>query len=91
MKRTERGFAIYGETTDSYGHGVTVQESSAATDRFVWIFVKNPPHLPECEEHRPAFDAKRNPRACSCPQAHLSVEQAIQVRDALDAFIRGES
>ncbi len=35
---THRGFTIYDEVTDSYGHVVRVQHSSSATRDAVWIF-----------------------------------------------------
>lgn len=43
---TERGFVIYDELTDRYGHEVRVQQSSLATEDAVWIFCDaEAPHL----------------------------------------------
>ena len=36
---TERGFGQYASIVDSYGATVRVQQSSAASDDYVWIFV----------------------------------------------------
>lgn len=41
MKRTARGFAIFGTITDSYGNTITLQESSAGGGPFAWVFVRN--------------------------------------------------
>ena len=38
---TDRGFVIYDEFTDTYGHEVRVQESSLATDTRVWVFASD--------------------------------------------------
>lgn len=78
---TERGFANYDEFTDSYGASVTVRESSAASAPHVWLFIDDggtacPPGFPGIPEGR-----------TNEASAHLTVEQAVRVRDALDAFI----
>lgn len=68
---TPRGFTIYDELTDRYGHKVRVQESSLATEACAWVF---------CDRNdgdEPGFE----------PSPHLTVAQAIRVRDALSAFI----
>ena len=78
---TERGFDSYDEFTDSYGATIRVQESSAAPAPHVWVFVDGGgteapvgfPGLPE---------GRKNDGS-----AHLTVEQARRLRDALDAFI----
>lgn len=41
MKRTSRGFAVYGEFKDGYGQTVRVQESSSAEGAFCWVFCKD--------------------------------------------------
>lgn len=41
MKRTARGFAIFGEVKDSRGATIRVQESSACGGPFAYVFVKN--------------------------------------------------
>ena len=43
MKRTNRGFAIYTEVTDTYRNRCRVQASSAAGGRRVWIICKAGP------------------------------------------------
>jgi len=63
MTRTDRGFTIYDQFDDRYGHSVRIQESSLATEPCVWIF--------------PLGGA-----------AHLTLDQAKRVRDALDTFIK---
>ena len=40
MKKTNRGFSVYSEFTDTYGSKVVVQMSSAVLKR-CWIFVHN--------------------------------------------------
>ncbi len=72
IEYTERGFGIYGRLTDNRGHEIRVQDSSAASGAYVWIFTSV------------GTDEGSDP--------HLSVEQAKQLRDMLDAFIahRGE-
>ena len=40
---TDRGFAIYDEFTDLYGHKVRVQQSSYASEPAVWIFAEECP------------------------------------------------
>jgi hypothetical protein len=40
MKKTQRGFNIYGEITDINGQKLRVQESSLATDTACWIFIE---------------------------------------------------
>ncbi len=37
---TERGFVIYDDFIDRYGHRVRIQESSLATESAVWIFTE---------------------------------------------------
>lgn len=68
---TERGFSIYADFTDRYGHRVRVQQSSLATEDCAWIFCNRGERDPEGYE----------------PSPHLTVEQARLVRDALSEFI----
>lgn len=68
---TERGFSGYLELVDTYGSTVRVQQSSAAFVARCWLFVDGP---------------KGNP-GFGDGSAHLSVEQARRVRDALSVFI----
>lgn len=69
---TPRGFDVYDEVTTSNGHTVRVQQSSAAMEAHVWLFVGD---SPVTDSHHP----------------HLTVAQAIRVRDALTVFIDEES
>lgn len=71
--RTERGFRVYAEITDSKRSRVRVQESSAATRDCVWIF---------CNNADPSYGL-----AGVVPSPHLTVDQARVVRDALNEFI----
>jgi hypothetical protein len=72
---THRGFITYDEFNDSYGAEVVVRESSAALAPHVWVFIEG-----GCTE--PQDGSEKNHGA-----AHLTVEQATQVRDALNEFI----
>jgi hypothetical protein len=70
---TPRGFDNYDQFTDSYGAEVRVRQSSAASAPHVWLFI--------------AGGRTAGPGAPNDGSAHLDVEQARRVRDALDAFI----
>jgi len=39
MKRTERGFAIYGEFKDSYDASIRIIESSADPLIYCWVYI----------------------------------------------------
>lgn len=73
----DRNLGRYAEFTDTYGASVKVSQSSSASGPHVWVFVKggganNPNHhLTEKGE----------------AAAHLSVEQATLVRDALSEWL----
>jgi hypothetical protein len=91
---TERGFGVYAELTDTHGSEVRVQESSAADEACVWIFAS---HVPESRYIRfdqavvlsqAGFSSLSELAAFLTPSPHLNLEQAVAVRDALDAFIR---
>jgi hypothetical protein len=71
---TSRGFDTYDEFRDSYGAEVTVRQSSAASGPHVWLFITG--------------GAMVSPDHPNDGSAHLTVEQAKRVRDALDAFIK---
>ncbi|MBI2934630.1 MAG: hypothetical protein HYY29_03565 [Chloroflexi bacterium] len=43
-KHTARGFCNYCEGKDTYGIPFLVRESSSATQRAVWVFVRDPEH-----------------------------------------------
>jgi hypothetical protein len=91
---TDRGFGVYAELTDTHGSEVRVQESSAAESACVWIFAS---HVPESRYIRfdqavvlsqAGFSSLSELAAFLSPSPHLNLEQAVTVRDALDAFIR---
>lgn len=75
---TPRGFDTYDEFRDSYGAAVTIRQSSAASGPHVWLFIEG--------------GGTVSPDRPNEGSAHLDVEQARRVRDALDTFIteRGE-
>lgn len=73
-----RGFATYGlPLLTTYGHRISVYESSAASAPHMWLSV-SPSNRVRCGED--------DDRA-----AHLSMRQAIALRDRLDAFIADQS
>jgi hypothetical protein len=73
---TLRGFTTYGEFTDSYGAKVTIRESPAAPPSHVWIFVEGG------QTARPGTE-----RPVNDGSAHLTLAQALRLRDALTAFL----
>jgi hypothetical protein len=42
IDKTPRGFAMYADLRDSYDNRIRVQESSAASGEFCWVFVGDP-------------------------------------------------
>lgn len=76
MKKTNRGFGIYSEFTDSYGQGITVQESSSATKHCVWIFTKG----------RDGKDYSMHMGEVHVPSPHLTKAQARRLAKALLKF-----
>jgi hypothetical protein len=73
MQKTERGFNVYLDTEDTYGHSVRVQESSKACEHCVWIFCSRGTGV-ETDDS---------------PQPHLNRKQAREVARALLRFSRG--
>lgn len=77
FKTTDRGFKHYEPIETSYGHEIRVYESSAATRPCIWLSVK----LTEEES--------RNSGIAPCEaNAHMTIEQAEMVRDAIDTAIK---
>lgn len=73
---TSRGFHIYDEpVTTSYRHEVSVYESSSAEGPHCWLRI----------EKKECFGPGDLP-VCD-EAAHLSLDQAIAIRDRLTAFI----
>ena len=95
-RTTSRGFAVYAELADASGSEISVRQSSLATDDAVWIFANHPDgyEIPARFRDRLAAAGFTTPLnlaelgAMLEPSPQLNVEQAKQVRDALDEFIR---
>lgn len=74
MKKTNRGFKIYSEFTDTYKSKVRVQQSSSILKR-CWIFVEN--------------DGKSKGSNLETDGAiHLNIRQAKSIINALHKFIK---
>lgn len=77
MKKTHRGFLIFGEVeSDRYGAKIAVQESSIVGEGCCWVFTYD------------TEETKR--RGIKDLQPHLTMEQAKIIRDALSDFIELE-
>lgn len=76
MKKTSRGFSIYGEYKDSRGNTLRVQKSSSAMEDAVWIFVKD-------KDGQEAYEHLGEIHAVS---PHLTKAQARRVAAALMKF-----
>ena len=79
MKRTPRGFAIYGEYKDSRGNRIRVQESSDASGAHCWIFTHD-------AEGRSAYIHNAEMHSAA---PHLTKAQARRVAAALLRFANG--
>lgn len=73
MKKTNRGFKIYSEFTDTYKSKVQIQESSSIFKR-CWIFVKNEGKHPESN-------------LVTDGAIHLNTKQAKLIISALQKFL----
>lgn len=82
--KTDRGFEDYANFKSTYGHEVTVRESSAAMAPHVWVFGEGEVHLRD--DPRP-FPGIPFGIANASMGLHLTVEQAKILRDGLDDFI----
>lgn len=82
MKKTNRGFNIYGEITDINGQKLRVQESSLATDTACWIFI-NPGEYND-DEYTPF---KMHLGEKLYPAIQLNVKQAKKLIKNLETFI----
>ena len=75
FETSDRGFKHYQPIKTTYGAEVSVYESSAARGPHIWLKISQPdPKMAGQLERAQAF-------------AHMSIEQAEQVRDAIDAAI----
>lgn len=81
---SERGFALYATIPTTRGTEVRVYESSAADEPHVWLSLEGDCHLRS--EPRP-FPGVECGIAEGHAAAHLSVENARRVRDALDEWL----
>lgn len=77
FKTTDRGFKHYEPIKTDYGHEIRVYESSAATRPCIWLSVE----LTEEESHGSGI------APCEA-RAHMTIEQAEMVRNAIDAAIK---
>lgn len=91
---TSRGFAVYGEFTDTYGSRVKVQESSSAEGPRVWIFASHaaPRLRRDFRERLAAAGLTTDEQLAELaaflePSPHLDVEQAKRMVTALSEFI----
>jgi hypothetical protein len=93
MKRTSRGFAIYGEVKDTRGHTVRIQKSSAVSvgnangfknGPFVWLFVSDD----QGAHWQPTTAVGFNGVDVHTP--HLTRAQARRVAKALMKFADGD-
>ena len=81
-KRTERGFAIYGEVRDNRGNVTRVQESSIAAGPYCYLFVHD-------AEGRGARPDPTSPTGAFAPAPHLTRAQARRLAKALLRFADG--
>jgi hypothetical protein len=80
LKRTNRGFAIYGEYKDTRGNKVRVQQSSSAAGPRCWIFV----------EDKDGKDIQfSTPTGYQSVSPHLTKHQAKLLAGALLRFAKG--
>lgn len=81
---SQRGFARYATFTTERGTDVSVYESSAADAPHVWVSLDGECHLRS--EPRPCPGVECG-IASGHAAAHLNVENARRVRDALDEWL----
>mgnify|MGYP001559163661 CR=1 FL=1 len=74
IAKTDRGFSLYCEMKDSRGCNIRVIESSIAGDPHIYVFCQN-----QGAYHTDAIGADE--------PLHLTVDQAQELRDALNLFI----
>lgn len=51
VSHTPRGFAVYAEIATDYGHTITVQKSSAASEPKLWLFISDSTTVPGHDPH----------------------------------------
>lgn len=80
IEYTDRGFAVYTQFKDLNGHQIDIRESSLATEPAVRIYYDN------------SLNAYRDPVSGQDVPAclHLSVDNARQLRDALNEFLESD-
>lgn len=73
LDQTSRGFYNYGSPVETtYGEEVSLRESSAADGPHCWLYIKDGPDGRVLEDKS---------------SAHMSLAQAVAIRDRLTAFI----
>jgi len=74
---SERGFRHYDAIETRYGHVVSVYESSAASEPCLWVRVELPQEAAVQQGMEPGEQA-----------AHMTLDQAVDLRDTLSVAIR---
>lgn len=82
---SDRGFAQFGEEImTSYGDTVRIYESSAAAGPHIWLKLKGMAHLRGPSEFLAGVEHGMAPGDIA---AHMTLEQAVQIRDRLTKAI----
>lgn len=82
---TCRGYPI-GRFRDQYGKGCSIQDSSLATEACVWVGIDNP-KVKVLVPGKSWQDFPVPEEALIESRMHLTIDQAILLRDALTRFI----
>jgi hypothetical protein len=72
---SDRGFAFFEPTLTDYGATIQISESSAASGPHLWLRTEQPP---------PEYPGALKEASTS---AHMTLKQAEEIRDKLDAAI----
>lgn len=91
IEYTQRGFARTGPVEDSYGGQVKVYESSSAREPHIWLSYKgdvmaHPDNITSWNA-RGLMDGGIRVFGDGSSSAHLTLDQAREVRDRLDIMI----
>jgi hypothetical protein len=82
-----RGFAFWEPTPSTYGAPVSVYESSAATAPHLWISIDGECHISGDVVPFNDISGLVRSKGAGSIAAHLTMDQARDVRDKLDAAI----
>jgi len=82
---SDRGFAFWEPIKGSYGTSIEVHESSAAMEPHLWVTTRGPCHLTGAPREHPGIPFGV---ADGSLGAHLSMDEARDLRDKLDAAIK---